>query len=154
MFAVTGASGHPGRLAIAHLLERIPVAQIVAAMRDPTKGADLLQLGVQVRQAGRTYELAADNAFTLAELAEEVSRQSRKTVAYHDLSPAAYEGVLADAGLPAPLASLLADADLAASQGALFDDSSTLSKLIGQPTTRIETLIAATLSNTAGMASR
>lgn len=284
MYAVTGASGQLGRRVIADLLERVPAAQIVAAMRDPAKGADLTRLGVQVReadykrpaslatafagvdrvllisstevmgrlplhravidaaraegvslfaytsllhadtsparlaiehrqteaairasglpavilrngwyaenhlsalpsalehgaivgavkdgrfssaaradyalaaaialssegQAGRTYELAADNAFTLAELAAEITRQSGRPVAYEDLSPEAYEGVLTDAGLPAPLAALLADADLAASQGALFDDSSTLSKLIGRPTTPVETLIAATLRN-------
>ncbi len=96
-------------------------------------------------QAGRTYELAADNAFTLAEFAAEVSRQSGKTVAYNDLSPQAYEGVLTNAGLPAPLAALLADADVAASQGALFDNSATLSRLIGRPTTTFEALISAAL---------
>ena len=282
MFAVTGASGQLGRLVVEHLLERVPAAQVVAAMRDPTKGADLSRLGVLVReadykrpatlskafegvdrvllisstevagrtslhravidaaqaqgvslfaytsmlhadtsparlaiehrqteeaikssglpavilrngwyvenhlsalpsafahgafvgaakngrfssaaradyalaaaialtgqgQAGRTYELAADNAFTLAELAAEVSRQSGKTVAYNDLSPEVYEGVLTNAGLPAPFAALLADADVAASQGALFDDSASLSKLIGRPTTTLEALISAFL---------
>jgi len=97
------------------------------------------------RQAGRTYELAADTAFTLADLATEVSRQSGKAVAYNDLPPEAYEGVLANAGIPADLAALLADADVAASRGALFDDGGELSKLIGRPTTSLETLVAAAL---------
>ncbi|MDE2465860.1 MAG: SDR family oxidoreductase [Alphaproteobacteria bacterium] len=282
MFAVTGASGQLGRLVIERLLERVPASQVVAAMRDPAKGADLSRLGVLVReadykrpatlsrafesvdrvllisstevagrlplhravidaaqaqgvslfaytsmlhadtsparlaiehrqteaaikssdlpavilrngwytenhlaalpsalehgavfgaardgrfssaaradyalaaaialtsegQAGRTYELAADNAFTLAEFAVEVSRQSGKTVAYNDLSPEAYEGVLTNAGLPAPLAALLADADAAASRGALFDDNATLSRLIGRPTTTFEVLISTVL---------
>lgn len=279
MFAVTGASGQLGRMVIAGLLERVPANRIVAAMRDPAKGADLSQLGVQVReadykrpetlskafegvervllisstevegrlplhqaaidaakaqgvslfaytsmlhadtsparlaiehrqteeaikasglpavilrngwyaenhlaalhtaleqgafvgaaqagrfssaaradyalaaamaltsegQAGQTYELAADQAFTLAEFAAEVSRQSGIPVTYRDISPEAYEGILTHAGLPAPLASLLADADVAAAQGAMFDDSSKLSRLIGRPTTTLETLIA------------
>ena len=51
MFAVTGASGQLGRLVVEHLLERVPAAQVVAAMRDPTKGADLSRLGVLVREA-------------------------------------------------------------------------------------------------------
>jgi NAD(P)H dehydrogenase (quinone) len=82
-------------------------------------------------QAGRIYELAADQAFSLAELAAEVTRQSGKTIVYNDLSAEAYQGVLTGAGLPDDLAALLADADVAAAQGALFDDSHTLSKLIG-----------------------
>lgn len=286
MFAVTGASGQLGRLVIKYLVERVPAAQVVAAMRDPAKGADLSRLGVQVReadykrpatlskafegidrvllisstevagrlplhravidaaqargvslfaytsmlhadtsparlaiehrqtedairsaalpavilrngwyaenhlsaipaalehgalvgaakngrfssaaradyalaaaialtgegQAGRTYELAADHAFTLAEFAAEVSRQSGRTVAYNDLSPEDYERVLTNAGLPAPFAALLADSDVAASQGALFDDSASLSRLIGRPTTTLEALIPAWLRDKA-----
>jgi len=96
-------------------------------------------------QAGKTYELAADKSFTLAELATEVSRQSGKTIAYNDLSQDAYEGVLTGAGLPADLAALLADADVAASRGALFDESHQLSRLIGRPATPMESLVAAIL---------
>ncbi|MBB3383334.1 hypothetical protein ACK83U_21125 (plasmid) [Rhizobium sp. WW22] len=62
-------------------------------------------------RAGKTYELAANQAFTLAELAAEVSRQSGKAIVYNDLSEAAYRDVLTRAGLPADLAALLADAD-------------------------------------------
>lgn len=94
-------------------------------------------------QAGQIYELAADVGFTLAELAQELSRQSGQRIVYNDLSLEAFEGVLIGAGLPAPLAALLADADVAASRGALFDDSRTLSRLIGRPTTPVTTLIAA-----------
>jgi NAD(P)H dehydrogenase (quinone) len=96
-------------------------------------------------QAGRTYELAADQAFTMAELAAEVSRQSGKEIAYNDLSGEAYQGVLTGAGLPADLAALLADADVAASRGALFDNSGALSRLLGRPTVPLESLVAAAL---------
>ncbi|GEN61465.1 SDR family oxidoreductase [Acetobacter nitrogenifigens] len=95
--------------------------------------------------AGKTYELAADHAFTLAELAAEVSRQSGKTVAYNDLPETAYCDALAGVGLPADLAALLADADVAASRGALFDDGAALGRLIGRQTTPISDLIAAAL---------
>lgn len=95
--------------------------------------------------AGKTYELAADQAFTLAELAAEVSRQSGKTIIYNDLSEVAYRDVLTGAGLPADLAALLADADAAASRGALFDDGGALGRLIGRPTTSMQSLVAAAL---------
>ncbi|TIO78819.1 MAG: SDR family oxidoreductase [Mesorhizobium sp.] len=96
-------------------------------------------------QAGKTYELAADHAFTFAELAMEVSRQSGKTIIYNDLSEADYRDVLTGAGLPADLAALLADADAAASRGALFDDGGALGRLIGRPTTSMQSLVAASL---------
>ena len=95
--------------------------------------------------AGTTYELAADAAFTLAELAAEVSRQSGKTVVYNDLPEAAFRDVLTGAGLPADLAALLADADVAASRGALFDDGGALGRLIGRPTTPMKDLVATVL---------
>ncbi|TIV66180.1 MAG: KR domain-containing protein [Mesorhizobium sp.] len=95
--------------------------------------------------AGKTYELAADQAFTLAELAMAVSRQSGKTIVYNDLSETAFKDVLTGAGLPADLAALLADADAAASRGALFDDGGALGRLIGRPTTSMQSLVAASL---------
>lgn len=95
--------------------------------------------------AGKTYELAADQAFTLAEFAAEVSRRTGKTIVYNDLSEAAYRDVLTGAGLPADLAALLADADAAASRGALFDNGGALGRLIGRPTTSMQTLVAAAL---------
>ncbi len=93
-------------------------------------------------QAGRTYELAGDQAFTVADLAAEVSRQSGKTIVYNDLPEAAFTDVLANFGLPVDLAALIADADVAASHGALFDDSGALGRLIGRPTTSLESLVA------------
>lgn len=94
--------------------------------------------------AGKTYELAGDSAYTLAEYTAEVSRLSGKQVAYQDLSQADYRASLLKAGLPAPFAEMLADNDAAAARGALFDDGHQLSALIGRPTTPLaETLRAA-----------
>lgn len=95
--------------------------------------------------AGKTYELAGDRAFTLAQLAAEVSRRSGKTVVYNDLAPDAYANALTDFGLPHDLAELLADADAAASRGALFDNGGALAQLIGRPTTSWEGLMQAAL---------
>ena len=272
MIAVTGATGHLGRLVIAELLRSVPAAQIVAAVRTPAKAQDLAALGVQVRQAdyaqsatlaaafagvdkvllisssevgqraaqhravidaakaagvkliaytsilhadtstlglatehketeaalaasgvptvllrngwytenylasvggalqhgafigsagtgriasaaradyaeaaaavllqpgqaGRVYELAGDQAYTLAELAAELSRLSGQVVPYVDMPEADFKGALLGAGLPEPLAALLADSDVGAARGGLFDAQHQLSALIGRPTT-------------------
>jgi len=280
MIVVTGASGQLGRLVIDSLLARIPASQIVAAVRDPARVADLAELGVQVRQAdynqpdllvrafagadkvllisssevgqrvaqhaaviaaarqaevkllaytsllhadrsplglaaehqqteallrdsglpvvllrngwytenylasipsalehgvvlgsagdgriasaaradyaeaaaivltrdqqaGLVYELAGDSAYTLTELAAEISRHAGRTIPYQDLPQAEFQSILLGAGLPEGLAALLADSDAGASQGGLFDDSHQLSELLGRPTTSLATLVAA-----------
>jgi NAD(P)H dehydrogenase (quinone) len=52
MIAVTGSTGHFGRIVIENLLERgIAPGQIVALARSPEKAAGLAARGVQVRQA-------------------------------------------------------------------------------------------------------
>ncbi len=85
--------------------------------------------------AGKVYELAGDSAWTLSELAAELSKQSGKPVVYQNLSEADFAAALKGVGLPEVFANLLADSDIGASKGGLFDDSHTLSKLIGRPTT-------------------
>jgi NAD(P)H dehydrogenase (quinone) len=96
-------------------------------------------------QAGRVYELAGDAAYTLAELAAEISRQSGKNMGYVNLPEAEYKKVLMKAGLPEAVAALLADSDTGVSKGGLFDDGRQLSKLIGRPTTLLATAVAAAL---------
>jgi NAD(P)H dehydrogenase (quinone) len=93
----------------------------------------------------QVYELAGDTAFTLAELAAEVSRQSGKTIPFHNLPQKDYAELLVNVGLPAPLADLIADSDAQAAQGALFDDSRTLGKLIGRPTISLADAVKAAL---------
>ena len=92
--------------------------------------------------AGKTYELAGDSAFTLAELAAEISRQSGKTIPYRNLPITEYAKILASAGLSPAIAAMIAGWEDPISQGALFDDSRTLSKLIGRTTTPISAVIA------------
>lgn len=96
-------------------------------------------------QAGRIYELAGDGAYTLSELAAELSRQTGKAVAYLNLSEDDYKSALLEAGLPEGFAALLADSDTGASHGHLFDASGDLSTLIGRPTTPIAEAVAAAL---------
>lgn len=95
---------------------------------------------------GKVYELAGDSAYRLAELAAEVSAQSGKPVLYNDLPASAYAAALASFGLPEGLAQALADSDAKAAQGALFDSSQTLSRLIGRPTTAMAQTVKAELA--------
>ena len=87
--------------------------------------------------AGKIYELAGDAGWTLSQLAAELAKQSGKKVVYQNLSEADFAAALKGVGLPAGLADMLADSDVGASKGGLFDDSHTLSKLIGRPTTSL-----------------
>jgi NAD(P)H dehydrogenase (quinone) len=98
------------------------------------------------RHEGKVYELAGDTSYSLAELAAEVSRQTGKDIPYNDLPEDVYAGILAGFGLPEPLARALADSDVQARSGALQDDSRSLSRLIGRPTTPMATVVAQALA--------
>ncbi|MBB3952866.1 SDR family oxidoreductase [Aureimonas jatrophae] len=95
---------------------------------------------------GRTYELAGDDAVTLADLAAEISRQTGRDIPYRNLSQAEYAGILKQAGLPEMFAEGLAAWDVDASNDALFDHGRQLSKLIGRPTTPLADAVRAQLA--------
>lgn len=95
--------------------------------------------------AGRVYELGGDQAFTLAELAAEISAQAGRTVRYRDLPEAEYARLLTGAGVPEPVAAILADADRGLSQGDLYVDSGHLRQLIGRPAMSLRDAVAAAL---------
>jgi NAD(P)H dehydrogenase (quinone) len=90
----------------------------------------------------KTYELAGDEAYTLTELAAEISKQSGKTIPYNNLTEEQYAGILKGFGLPDGLAEMLANSDTGASKGGLFDDSHVLSALIGRATTPLAKVVA------------
>ena len=65
MIAVTGATGHLGRLVVTGLLDAgVPADQVVAVVRSPEKAADLAGRGVQVRQADYDDAAAVDTALS------------------------------------------------------------------------------------------
>lgn len=128
--AVIGASGE-GKISAAARRDYAQAAAVVVATPDTEN---------------RTYELAGDTAFTRADLAAEVSRQTGKTIAYNDLPEAEYAKILEGFGLPAPYAAIIAQSDTGAAQGGLFDDSRTLSGLIGRPTTSLADAVASALN--------
>ena len=94
---------------------------------------------------GRTYELAGDKSWTMAEFADEVSRQSGKPVMYVNQSESDYANTLEGVGLPPPVARMLASTSYLAGFGELYSDSKDLSTLSGRPTTPIGETIAAAL---------
>ncbi|MEX5549741.1 SDR family oxidoreductase [Pseudomonas pergaminensis] len=98
-------------------------------------------------QAGKVYELAGDENYSLSELAAEVAKQSGKTVAYNDLPREQYKIALIGMGLPEGLAELLADSDSAAAKGDLFDESRQLSQLLGRPTIPIAQSVSTALKH-------
>jgi NAD(P)H dehydrogenase (quinone) len=63
MIAVTGATGHLGRLVVTGLLDAgVPAGEVVAVVRTPEKAADLAARGVQVRQADYSDPAALEAA--------------------------------------------------------------------------------------------
>jgi len=90
----------------------------------------------------KSYELAGDTAYTLTELAAEISHQSGKTIPYNNLTEPQYADILKSFGLPTALAEMLADSDTGASKGGLFDDAKQLSALIGRSTTPLAIVLA------------
>jgi NAD(P)H dehydrogenase (quinone) len=98
---------------------------------------------------GKTYELAGDDAWTLGDLAAEISRQTGRTIPFKNLPEAEYAAALAGFGLPGELAQAIAGWDTGASQDALFDDSRQLSQLIGRPTTPLSVAVADALEQVA-----
>ena len=114
-----------------------------AARIDYAEAAAVALIGDQGPRV--VHELAGDSTYSLEEFAAELSRQSGKTVPYVDMPEADYRGALLGAGLPEGLAALLADSDAGAASGALDDNSGTLSRLIGRPTTPFATTIAEAL---------
>lgn len=96
-------------------------------------------------QSGAVYELAGDSAFTMRDLAAAIASAADRDVNYVDLPEAEYSAALQNVGLPKVAADIYAQSDTGLSHGALFDDSRTLSKLIGRPTTSLANVIAATL---------
>jgi NAD(P)H dehydrogenase (quinone) len=114
-----------------------------AARKDYAEAIAVVAL--DAAHSGKTYELAGDTAHSGADLAAAVAAAAGKPVAYVTLPEADYAGALQGFGLPPVLAEALADSETWAAKGALYDDSRTLSRLIGRATTPIADTIAAAL---------
>lgn len=128
--AVIGSAGQ-GRISAAARADYAAAA--VAVLADPAL-------------RGRVYELAGDTAWTLADYAAEIARQTGRTIPYRDMPAADYATILEGFGLDAGFAGLIAGWDAAAARGALESDSKDLSRLIGRPTTPLSASVATALA--------
>lgn len=95
---------------------------------------------------GKVHELAGDHAYRMADMAAEVSRRTGKSIGYASLPETQYAEMLTGFGIPEAVARVIADSDAQAAKGALFDDSHTLSRLIGRPTTPMAETVKAALA--------
>lgn len=96
--------------------------------------------------SGKTYELASDSAYTLADFAQTVAKLSGKDVQYQDLSEADYEALLVSAGLPPMLAKMTAQCDTMMKSGAFYSQNGDLSRILGRATTPLAEVLKAYVS--------
>ncbi|MEU7393348.1 MULTISPECIES: SDR family oxidoreductase [Streptomyces] len=94
-----------------------------------------------------TYELGGDEAWSFAEYAAELSRQTGREIVYTPVTPEALTGILTGAGVPEPMAAVFAGVDAAIAEGQLVVDSGDLSRLTGRPTTPLAEAVAAALKD-------
>jgi NAD(P)H dehydrogenase (quinone) len=92
-----------------------------------------------------TYELGGDTAFSFAQYAAELSRQTGREIVYSPVSVEAFTGILTGAGLPEPLAAVFAGVDASIEKGELVVSTGDLSRLTGRPTTALAEAVAAAL---------
>lgn len=137
---------------VGNLAPSIASGQIIgSAGEGRISGASRADLGegdaiaLVTAKGGEIFEFAGDTSFSMAELADEVSRASGQPVAYVDLAPADYSKALQAAGLPEYVGNMLADSSFQASKGALHDESGDLGKLIGRATMPIGAVVAQAL---------
>ena len=100
MIVVTGASGQLGRLVIDALLKKLPAGEIIAAVRNPERVADLAARGVQIRQADYEQPASLAAAFKGADKlllisSSEVGRRVPQHRAVINAAKAASIGLLA-----------------------------------------------------------
>jgi NAD(P)H dehydrogenase (quinone) len=126
---LAGSAGN-GRIASATRADLAEAAAVVLTRSD---------------QAGKTYDLTGDTAWTLAELAAEAAAQSGTPLTYTDLPAEQYRQILHQAELPDATIDLIVDADVQISHGALAHVTSDLTALLGRPATPLSTTIAQTL---------
>ncbi|MGW0630181.1 SDR family oxidoreductase [Streptomyces sp. NPDC002758] len=95
----------------------------------------------------KTYELGGDEAWSFAEYAAELSKQTGKEIAYNAVSGDVMKGILTGAGLPEPLAEIFVGVDASIAEGELVVSTGDLSRLAGRPTTPLTEAVTAALKD-------
>lgn len=121
--------------------------RISAAARADYATAAAAVLVARQDQAGRVYELAGDEAFTMAAFAAEVARQSGRPIVFRNLSEVDYKAGLVASSMPEAVAAVFAGTSIGIARDGLFDDSHQLRTLIGRPTTPWQETVTAALKD-------
>ncbi|QIQ03248.1 SDR family oxidoreductase [Streptomyces liangshanensis] len=98
----------------------------------------------------RTYELSGDTAWSFAEFAAELSRQTGRTITYDNVPAEVYGEILGGAGVPATFVPILVDLDAGIGRGQIADVTGELAGLIGRPTTPLAESVAEALAGREG----
>ncbi|WP_104498636.1 SDR family oxidoreductase [Acinetobacter indicus] len=114
--------------------------QISAASRDEYAEA-IARVLLTDTHLNKTYELASNQSFTKANLAQAISEVSQQPVQYNNLSPEAFEQLLLQVGLDEGFASFLADVDAQTQDGVMYSQSQDLQTLLGRPTANITSIL-------------
>jgi NAD(P)H dehydrogenase (quinone) len=107
----------------------------------------------QLVSGSKTYELAGDQSFSMAELASEMSRQIGRDIPYRNLCGEDYAAILLGFGLPQMIVDVIIDADTKTIRGDLDSTSRDLSGLISRPTTTLSDAVRSALRQSEGQAS-
>ncbi|MEV6712848.1 SDR family oxidoreductase [Lentzea sp. NPDC051208] len=133
--AATGAiisSTHDGRVAAASRADYAAAAAVV-----------LTEDG----HADSVYELTGDTAWSMDDLAADVTALAATPVTHQDLSTEAHTAALTEAGLPETVVQMLVSIDSSIADGQLARTTGDLARLIGRPTTALRTTLADALGN-------
>lgn len=98
-------------------------------------------------ESAPVHELSGDEAWSLAEFAAEVSRQTDQKITYESMDPAEYKVFMLNAGVSESGADALLEADAAIARGELSAARGDLRRLIGRPSTPIADSIRAALKS-------
>jgi NAD(P)H dehydrogenase (quinone) len=115
-----------------------------AARRDFAEAAAVALLDDSL--AGQALELGGDESFTMAEYAAALGEAAGREITYVDVPAEGYAASLAEHGVPTAMAEVLADTDQAISRGEMLEESGTLARLIGRPTTPLADAVRASVT--------
>jgi NAD(P)H dehydrogenase (quinone) len=93
----------------------------------------------------KAYELGGDEAWSFAEYAAELSKQTGKEITHNSVPGDVLQGILTGAGVPEPFAASLVGVDASIEKGELVVSTGDLSRLVGRPTTPFTEAITAAL---------
>ena len=109
---------------------------------NPATRADFAEADAVVlikAEKNKIYEMAGDESIGYTDLANIITELSGKKVAYVNKPEAEFAKILVEmVKMPELFAKILADSETCIGKGALADESKTLSKLIGHPTTSVK----------------